>query len=84
VRWARPGAFPATGFSPIAAANAPLASRIFKKMLKIEGTNSTSPLESTKVPKNELKTNPKRTGNELEKRAENAQKRPKRTQKLAL
>jgi hypothetical protein len=84
VWWARHGPFPARGFSHRAAANAPQAGRIFKKMLKIEGTNSTSPLESTKVQKNELKTNSKRTGNELEKRAENAQKRPKRTQKLAL
>jgi hypothetical protein len=42
----------------------------FKKDVKIYGTNSTSPLASTKVPKNE----PKRTQNELEKRAENAQK----------
>jgi hypothetical protein len=28
-----------------------------KKDVKTEGTNSTSPLESTKVSKNELKTN---------------------------
>src|SRR5208337_1592638 len=41
-----------------------------KKDVKIYGTNSTSPLASTKVSKNE----PKRTQNELEKRAENTQK----------
>jgi hypothetical protein len=31
----------------------------FKKDVKIEGTNSASPLESTKVSKNELKMGPK-------------------------
>jgi hypothetical protein len=34
----------------------------FKKDVKLEGTNSTSPLESTKRSKNELKTNSKRSG----------------------
>src|SRR5271157_187415 len=41
-----------------------------KKDVKLYGTNPTSPLASTKVSKNE----PKRTQNELEKRAENTQK----------
>jgi hypothetical protein len=36
--------------------------RKFKKDVNLEGTNSISPLESTKASKNELKTNSKRTG----------------------
>jgi hypothetical protein len=34
----------------------------FKKDVNLEGTNSTSPLESAKTSKNELKTNSKRSG----------------------
>jgi hypothetical protein len=37
-----------------------------KKMLNLYGTNSTSPLESTKVPKKQTQTNPKQTQNEAE------------------
>jgi len=44
----------------------------FKKDVKIEGTNSTSRLESTKVPKNKPKTGWKKA----EKRAANTQKSP--------
>jgi hypothetical protein len=40
-----------------------------QKDVKFNGTNPTSPLESTKVSKNELK----RTQNELQKRAANTQ-----------
>ena len=36
--------------------------RKFKKDVNLEGTNSTSPLESTKGSKTELKTNSKRSG----------------------
>jgi hypothetical protein len=40
------------------------------KDVKFNGTNSTSPLESSEVPKNK----PKRTQNELEKRAADTHK----------
>jgi hypothetical protein len=53
------GTFPARGFSRETAGNVPDTGRNFKKDVKIEGTNSTSPLESAKVSKNELKTNSK-------------------------
>jgi hypothetical protein len=46
-----------------AAANVPETRRKFTKDVKINGTNPTSHLESTKVPKNELKTNPKNVQN---------------------
>jgi hypothetical protein len=45
-----------------------MLSRQFQKNVKIVGTNSTSPLASTKASKNELKTNSKRTPNEAENR----------------
>jgi hypothetical protein len=48
----------------------------FKKDVNLEGTNSTSPLESTKGSKNELKTNSKRTPNEVEKPAYDTRNRP--------
>jgi hypothetical protein len=46
-----------------------MLSREFEKNVKIVGTNSTSPLASTKASKNELKTNSERTPNEAENRA---------------
>ena len=55
---------------------APVTHAKFKKDVNLEGTNSTSPLESTKHSKNELKTNSKRTPNELEKPAYDARNRP--------
>jgi hypothetical protein len=48
-----------------------------KKMLNLEGTISISPLESTKVSKNKLKTNPKQTQNRLVLRANKLKKDPK-------
>jgi hypothetical protein len=48
----------------------------FKKDVNLEGTNSTSPLKSIKTSKNELKTNSKRTPNEVEKPAYNTRNRP--------
>jgi hypothetical protein len=47
----------------------PMLSREFEKNVKIVGTNSTSPLASTKASKDEPKTNSKRTQNEAENRA---------------
>ena len=46
--------------------SAPSASERPEKDVKIVGTNSATSLESIKLPKNELKTNPKRTLNEAE------------------
>jgi hypothetical protein len=48
-------AFPSTGSSHTGSAEGPETGRNFTKDVKIEGTNSASPLESTKVSKNELK-----------------------------
>jgi hypothetical protein len=44
--------------SPRVSTNILAACRMFKKDVKFNGTNSTSPLESTKVPKNKLKKGP--------------------------
>jgi hypothetical protein len=52
--------------------------RKFKKDVNLEGTNSASSLESTKVPKNELKTNSKRTGKTHSEYAE----KPKRSRRV--
>jgi len=62
-RLVRAMGIPATECSSKAAANVPDTRRKFTKDVKINGTNSRSHLESTKVPK-------KRTQNEPKKRAE--------------
>src|SRR5208337_1970750 len=56
-RLLRPKAIPARECSRKAARNVPATGRNYEKDVKIDGTNSISPVESAKVPKNELKTN---------------------------
>ena len=69
---AKAGAFPSLEFSCKISANAPETGRNLKKMLKTEGTNSTSPLESAKVSKKRTQTNWKRTGKTRQKHAKKA------------
>ena len=52
-------AIPATECSSKAAPNVPETSGKFRKDVNSDGTNRRSPLESTKVPKNEPKRRPK-------------------------
>jgi hypothetical protein len=76
----RADALIASGFSPACRPEGRRYCRMFKKDVKFNGTNSTSPLESTKVSENKLKKGPKATQKTSRKCVKEAKQSEKETQ----